>query len=354
MKNPVAALDSITIGKPQNVLVFHHDGFTLAGALVHAGIVGGSVTTEGWSRAVDFSTAVGEVLSQVRAAGVRRPPRHAVLVSASAIAALVDLPVDPQRPRPPAQMSELVRWELEPLFTQSTERWSIGALLMGRGYLDAPTRSDVMAEALSRNAAANQRITARFGEVAVSLGHVRREQNDACLALQERLVQLDEDLVCGWWPQRLEPDDEDGGDRRHSWFVSGIGDGLRRHWVRAFERNGIFLDTIYPALGAGFQSTAGGAGRERLYVDVQQEQFVVMRGRPGALRAYRVESLVDGGVNPAQVCGLCLEELRPDLEEILVNAPSADVGALRQSIADASKRPVHEAVSDNMHAGRAA
>lgn len=339
MTNPLAKLNSIQLGKPNAMTVLHHDGFTLTGSVVHAGIARLDVQASGRSRAIDPLVAVAEVVEQIREGGVRKLPARAVLVSASAIGALIELPVNPSVPRPPAQLQEMVRWELEPLFAQQAERWSIGSLLMGRGYLPAQRRAEVMTEVLSRNAASNQRLTVRFGEVASTLGLVTREQIDECLELQERLVQIDDDIVCGWAGQSAAGEEVDEESPRYRWYVSGIGDGMRRQWVKACQRQKLFLASIYPSLGAGFAG-ATGSGRDLLYVDVQQEEFAVLRGRPGALRALRLESAHDGLIDPLQVVGLCSEELRPDIDEVRVNAAAAAFERLRPLLEDRLERRV--------------
>lgn len=340
MKNPLQVLNNIQLGKPNSVLVFHHDGFKLSGAIVHAGITGQEIQSMGSSSAIDFSTAIAEVLEQIKTKGNGKVPKKAVLISASAISALIDLPINPENPRSPQQMNELVRWELEPLFAQQNERWSIGALLMGRGYLAQNKRADVMVEVLARNAASNQRMTARFGEVAQSLGLLTREQIDECLALQERLVQFDDDTFCGWVPQKTGDEvDIDNDVPRYPWLASGMADGLRKHWVKACRRNNLFLTAIYPSLGVGFELLQM-AERDELYVDLQQEDFVVMRGQPGSLRTYRVETGHDGDISPEQVLGLCHEEMRPDLSRITLNADDDVFASLSTVLADRLEREV--------------
>ncbi|MDZ7753600.1 MAG: hypothetical protein U5S82_18635 [Gammaproteobacteria bacterium] len=341
MKNPITILNNIQLGKPNNLLVLHHDGYTLEGAVVHAGLMDQEVQASGASRALDWVTAVGEVLERIRSAGVKKPPRKAILVSGSALSALLDLPVNPERPRPPEQMRELVRWELEPLFAQHHERWCIGSLLMGRGYLTQQQRAEVMREALARNAASNNRLTVRFGEVAQNLGHVKRAHIDEGLALQEKLVQLDDEVFCGWAAQRMPEDFEiDDEAPRYPWLASGIGDGLRRQWVKACQRNKLYLTAIYPALGCGFGTLEHTENREELYIDVHQEQVAVLRGLPGALRAYRVENTHDGAPAPEQIAGLCQEELRPDIGRVLLNAPPATFETLAPLLAERLDRSV--------------
>ncbi len=341
MKNPITILNNIQLGKPNNLLVLHHDGFVLEGVVVHAGLTGQEIQASGSSRAIDWVTAVGEVLEQIKTAGIKKPPKKAILVTASAMSALIDLPVNPERPRAPEQMREMVRWELEPLFAQQHERWCIGSLLMGRGYLEQEKRAEVMSEVLARNAASNNRMTVRFGEVAQGLGFVTRTHIDECLSLQERLIQLDDEACCGWAAQKLPEDFEiDDEAPRYPWLATGIGDNLRKLWVKACQRHKLFLQAIYPSLGVGFESLDTSDNREELYIDIQQEQFAVLRGLPGALRTYRVEDAQDGEIIPEQIAGLCHEEMRPDITRITLNAAQARFDVVAPMLQQRMERPV--------------
>lgn len=346
MQNPLSKLNSIQLGKPNSVTVLHHDGFSVTGAVVHAGIAGVDVQAQHTSKAIDPVTAVAEIADQLKSQGVRKLPAHTVLVSASAIGSLIDLPVSPDTPKVASQLGEMVRWELDPIFAQQNERWSIGALLMGRGYLAQDQRAHIMAEALSRNAASNQRLTVRFGEVARSLELVTREQLDECLELQEKLVSFDDDIVCGWAAQKPGIDDVDEEAPRYPWYVTAVADGMRKQWVKACQRQRLFLSGIYPVLGSGFASLSS-SGRDLLYIDIQQEEFCVMRGKPGALVSLRTENAVDGYVSSGQVSALCLEELRPDLNDVVVNVDAARFVELQQAMQDTLGREMRLLSSQN-------
>ena len=313
-KSLFARLNSIQVGVTGSQLLFETDGFTLYGVLAHAGVSALEFQAVGCSRALEFAAAVGEVLTQLRRQAGRRLPKKAVLITHSAIIALLDLPVDPAKPRPRAQMSELVRWELEPLFAQQNEIWSIGALLMGRGYLDAAQRREIAAEMALRGGPGSGRATVRFGEVALDLGYITREQIDECLALQERLVLFDDEVISGWVPQILR----DGEEREsHPWLAAGVGEAMRRQWVQAFRKHGLFLQWIYPQLGTSFGAVEREAGaREAMLVEIRTEQFAVVRGTPGQLAALRVAACRDGMAQADECAGLCHEQMRPDIERV--------------------------------------
>ena len=341
MKNPIAVLNSIQLGKPQSLMVLNHDGFTLSGIVIHAGLSGLEIQAASSSSAIDTNTAIADILQQIKAQGINKPPKQAILLSNSAISAVIHLPVSPEKPRTPEQMRELVRWELEPLFAHQNERWQLGALLMGRGYLTSEQRSEIMSEVLSRNVAANNRMSVRFGEMAQKLDYATRAQVEECLSLQESLVQYDDDIECGWAPLR-KPDNDDLDDEqpRFPWLATGMADGQRRTWVNACRKNDLFLGWIYPSLGAAFPLASKGLNRDVMLLDIQQEQFALLRGGREGLQTLRIESCRDGKPTSDQIIGLCTEELVPDLEHIILNAPRSLFETTAQPLANAAQKEV--------------
>ncbi len=344
MQNPLAVLNSIQIGKPGRVLVLHADGYQLNVALVQSGVAGATIRARAGSRALDPPAALAQALEGLRAGGVRRLPKKAVLISASAITALLDLPVDPEHPRPRDQMHELVRWELESLFSEQSLRWTIGAHLMGRGYLTPEQRTAIAdrqaLQALDTQSSpdvSDRPTKVRFGEVAVEAGLVSREQVDECLALRDELLPDDDQLVCGWLAQTRPvedelADDDDGGG--FPWLALAVPESQRRIWAKACKRQGIILETAYASLGAGFARLQVAPAEEALYLEVHPEQFAVMRGRPGGVRSLRIGSTQNGRLAPEDAVGLCREELTPDIQRLHLLAPHHEVDTLTEAITD--------------------
>ncbi len=346
MQNPLAKLNSIQLGKPGRVLVLHSDGYRLHLALVQQGVAGPAIRARAMSRAIDPQVAMAEALEGLRARGVKRIPKKAVLMSASALTALLDLPVDPDHPRPREQMHELVRWELESLFSEQGLRWTIGAPLMGRGYLTPEQRAAVAErqalQALdpeeASTAGPEPRVKARFGDVAVEAELVTRDQVEECAELRDQLFRADDQLICGWVAQSRPLEDEipDDDEDPHGfpWLTIAVPESLRRSWVKACQRQGIFLETAYAILGAGFSLLEVPPSAEALYLEVHPEQFAVMRGRPGGLRSLRVGNTRDGRLPPEDAVGLCREELGPGIQRIHLRAPEDQVGGLAEAITD--------------------
>lgn len=313
------------------VLALAHDGFCLHGALLARRGKGLALLGTGTSRAVSFAAGLGEVLAQT---GGR--PRQAVLATVSALAALLDLPVEAEHPKPAREMEGLVRWELEPLMAEQIGLWNLGALLEGRGYLDADGRAAVVTELAQRHAEANAlgarggQPPIRFGEAALALGLVRREQVEECLALQTQLQNIDDQVVCAWAPRGLTAD-----RGRALWLAAGMGMAVQSRWIEACQRHGLRLEAIVPLAGAGFPlAPATGA-----VVEAHSAQVLVARLREG--RPERLASRPLEGQAPLAVLRSLLSDLlEPDDKAIHLFAPRPDGAALGEALAAEFGRPV--------------
>jgi hypothetical protein len=305
----------IKLNKPGRLLVFESTGFALYGALAGCGISSSfTISKPAISTAVDFAAAVGEVLEQLRRqTNKKRLPKTTVLVTSSAAGELLSLPVNPKKPRPKAQMSEMVRWELEEMFALQGDIWSLGALLMGKGYIDGDRRRAVET---AETAGKGPRIG---GGVYAEM--VTREQFDECLTLQEQLTGSDDELITGWSCQG-------GGEEEgsYTWYCAGIGDGIRSQWARAFKKHGLFLAWIYPQLGAALPLIAPEREGGWLLVDIRQEQFGLFQGNKGRLNLLSIKPCRFGTVEPKLVAETVQELLHPDSRTVYLSAP-ADLGA---------------------------
>lgn len=305
----LARLQDFRPSRPGRVLVFASDGFALCGALASCNASSRfTLSPPCFSTAADFAAATGEVLAQLRRQG-RRLPKSAVLLSASAVGAVLELPVDPRKPRPAPQMAELVRWDLEELAVQQNDLWTLGALLMGRGYLDAGRRQE--AEAEGGHGAANA-----FAAL------VGREALEECLRLQELLAGGDGELLAGWAGQG-----EAEGEEGFLWTASGINAGLRDAWVRALARHGLFLRWIAPLCGAGL-AALGTLPERWLLVELQQEQAVLCTGRAERIEALNFRPFARGCCDTAAL----LERIRAALPagetSVYLSAPAAQAPEL--------------------------
>ncbi len=313
--------------KPGRVLAFATDGGLLYGAVVTTTLAGahhlGQVAV---SRAVEPEEAVAEILEALQqeaepeqqgpawkqalnkvtpAGGL---PKKAVLSTPSAISALLRLPVDPAQKKLHGQMQEMVRWEMEELFMDSSSLWSLGALLTARGALAPEMRGELESAALAEGRRPNADL---FQD------HVGREELDVCSRLQELWANVDDDLLTGWVPGGAEQNDEG-----FAWFCSGISEGAAGQWVEAMAKNRIYLDHIYPQLAAPLPLVPE-TEAPRLLLDCRREQFALVRFQRQALEGYQVRSCSLGRIDVSQVQELLVPPITDKVEQLFIN-PDTD------------------------------
>ncbi|PCJ32735.1 MAG: hypothetical protein COA90_02065 [Gammaproteobacteria bacterium] len=246
----INSLLSFSFGQKSQLLVCETDGFTLRGAVLSR--TGGdiSVLYKAQSQQADMADSVAELINSLKSDGWEGG--EAVLLSPTVLSTLIELPVDPKKPRPSAQMQELIRWEAEPLLMQHTTQWSVGHLLVGRGYMTEEQASAVIdlqqgkANAAGGLALADNFSLRRFGDLAEELGYIRPSQLKACLASQEWLKAEDEAIECGWSPQ-AEVSDVPG---TYSWLVTCVNKTLLQRWTKEFSNQGVVLQAMYPLAGS--------------------------------------------------------------------------------------------------------
>lgn len=272
--------------RPRSVLACLYDGVRFRADIVtrKGGIAETVATAE--SSSVEPNAALAEALSRLSAQN-HTLPKEACLVTPQVSVALLDLPVDPDRRRPHAQMQELVRWEMEAVAGQQAAFARIGRLLEGRGYMTAEQRADIVAE---QAAAAAERggKRARFGDLAFEAGYVTREQIDECLRIQETLLVIDDDVASAWVPQRIA--DEDGVERT-AWYAASVARTVRLTWDDAFRGNGLALRGLYPVSGtllATLESPSGEEG-EKLLIELFDGGVVVTRADGPTVTDMRAE-----------------------------------------------------------------
>jgi hypothetical protein len=315
---------ALGLGRPSRTLVFETTGCALYGLVATRGRAADpEFSPVAVSREVDFEKAVAEVRERLAAATGRRLPKTAVLVTPSAVGTLTSLPVSPQKPRPREQMKELVRWELQDLFARQDLAWSLGALLVGRGYLTPDERAELEADG-------------NRGGAELYAGMATRAQLDECRALQEALLSgegaEEDDIAAAWVAQAAA---EETGP--FTWHVAGIGDALRRRWVRAFKKNGISCSVIYPQLGAAIPLAGAGAGDDEgwLLADVRQEQFGMFHGEGGRLVSAATKACAGGVFDPLAAAEAARRPLRSGVRKVYCAAEDGQADALRAALEDA-------------------
>lgn len=336
--------------RPSSLLVCETDGFRLRASVLHR--QGGTLVAAfaAQSEALDYKAAVGEVVDQLRRHGWTGTGK-AVLSMPGVVSARIDLPVAPHAPRPPLQMQELVRWELEPLLMEHTTLWSVGKVLVGLGYLTEEQAREVLARQHKPSGGARQESRMemfslkRFGEVAVEMGLIEPRQIEEALARQSWLRAEGEDIACGW--SALPQTEETQGT--HPWLAAGVNQGLLQQWTAAFSAHGVKLEALYPVAGCAAALAPRVAGT--LVLEPGGGQMVGIRlGEVGLEALLAHESSLNGvlescletyhGLTPPEpeilwLAGEGAAELQPQLASVLgrtVQILQPEVGGVSGSV----------------------
>jgi hypothetical protein len=247
---------------------------------------GAGLLGEAFSREGRLGTALPAVLTALTAQGLARPGR-AILAARHVQAAVADLPVLPDKPRPPAQMRELIQADLEPALAEFGSLWSMGALLQGRGYLTASERERVGLEESVRRQ--NRHAQLRYGEIALELGLIERQALDDCLDQQAALQNLEATIVPAWCGRRE--------DRHAVWLVCGVGAKVYAEWREALAAANLRLTAVLPLAWLGSESDPAPQfaeqqrddGLPRISLELHLEEVVAILRRKERVVAARSE-----------------------------------------------------------------
>jgi len=228
--------------KANSLLIIESRGFGIKAYVVERR--GDEVELIGYAdnNIMESSAALVDIVAQLKRDGCSVPTK-ALLVSGAVTSALLPLPIEGDRKLSDKQMQELVRWELEPLFTESIGHWTIGGLLIACGYLKEPERKQLLeelGEQKERMAGRGGRSPARFGELAIRAGFVTKEQLDECLSVHEKNQLADPTIDCSWSDESIASEDQGG-----LWLCSAINAQVRNEWLAVFSEHKIFLEGIY-------------------------------------------------------------------------------------------------------------
>ncbi|WP_136678587.1 hypothetical protein [Neptunomonas sp. XY-337] len=297
---------SALFGEHYSLLAFQAGSFGLRGALVKNSKNKAVIAHVAESRTVDFTRAIAEILIELKRTS-KRLPKRAILLTPSVISAQINLPVSPLRPREDEEMQDLIRWELEGAVTQQNKHWMIGSMLIERGYLTPEQRDEVLDELQIRQAQGGPQSLVRFGDLAVQLNFINRDQLEECFTLQGKLVAVDDDLVYGWQASELERDGpsdeillsrEDDSDSSHPWLVCGMSKTVRRRWIGAFNLNGIHIEAFYSSLGSAFANLWHYCDQEhQALLEVHQEQLAFISGTPNTINEIAIAERAPGPVS---------------------------------------------------------
>ncbi|WP_026687234.1 hypothetical protein [Azovibrio restrictus] len=268
----------------QRLLILAWDVGGLSGVVAEQG-----ARDEAWqlsppvcSGITDFGHALDEVLAHLLQEGVA-PPRHCWLLSRLVVPALVDLPVDPESPRPAAQMRELVRSEMEPVVAEFGALWSLGAVLEARGLIDAAQREQVVLELAVRREQSGNPVS--FGRVALELEMISQSQLEDALKVQESLQMLESDLACGWAGH------VPAEGQTPVWLACATGLSTWEQWERACRQRNLRLVAASPLAWAA--SETPGESESRMALEIHGEDVVAVLRHRGHVASARSEGRLE-------------------------------------------------------------
>lgn len=311
----------------------------MSAALMDAGTPGHPVVARAWARSARFDTALAQVLQDFRTQAAPTPRRVVLAARHVVPTVLTQLPIDPENPRKPVQMRELLQTDLEQPLAEFGSLWSLGAVLQARGFLSAPQREQVtMEEALRRQNRAHQ---LRYGEIAIELGLIDRAALDECLDLQAAMQSLDAQLWAGWCGRTQ--------DKHPLWLACGVGRTTFQEWEDALAAHGLRLDVALPLAwlaGADSASDRGADPRKetwRVDLELHTEELVAVQYCNGLVVAARSEGRVERSLSAdwlLRVVGDWVTEPRVQLRVLCLHA-SDDVQceALAQNLTLLSGHP---------------
>ena len=346
----------------QKILVAESDSFGLKALVVYPSGNQLVIEKSAYSNNPDPQSALGEVLAQLGYEG-KELPKEAILNSANVIPALLDLPIDDSASLSSPKMLELVRWEMETLMSEQLSQWTIGWLLMGRGYLSETQRDEIlheMTDGAQISANRGGRAPARFGEEAIKREFVTREHLEECLALQENLFLLDDAIDCSWYPKPTDSSKNTG--QKGLWSCTAISSAQRREWVNAFDHHKIRLKWLYPI--AGVSACSLSLNHSPLDGPKTQQAQILCEIQSGYIACSRIENqqltqfshakCCDHSVTVDEIAALCQSLLSTDINDIFYSGQHPRINELVTALSTSLNRkmiPVSELLETQCQIG---
>lgn len=235
--------------KQKSLLVCEWDARVLRGYVFSRKGKKLQVTAQAEAEHLNPAEALEYILASLKQQGWQG--KQTIILTPSAMSAMVELPVSPKNPKPVDQMHELVRWEVEPLLMQHQSQWTLGFLLEHYGFISAEQANEIQetqkkqTQSLGVPRGPDRPASKRFGELALEFGYVTREQVQSLFVVQDWLRTEEDEVQCGWSPQG-EVEDAPGV---WNWLVTACYASTLHKWQELCEDNGLQLAGLMPSTG---------------------------------------------------------------------------------------------------------
>ncbi|MCX4190959.1 hypothetical protein [Methylophaga sp. OBS1] len=320
--------DKLTSLRPNNVMVCEWTGLSMQAAVFSKAGKKLQVQATASSDSIDPAVAFSQILSSLKTQGWQG--KHVVILTPSVITAMVELPVSPKKPKPVNQMHELVRWEVEPLLMQHQLQWTLGQLMESHGMLSPEQVLEInQAQKLQKQEGnRNERGNKRFGEMALELGYVTREQAQSLFVVQDWLRGEDDDVQCGWSAQG-EVDDAPGV---WNWLTTATHQSVIDKWSELCEDYKLHLAGLMPLTG---NSVALIEHAEKHLVVLETTEFITTSVHLKRDLIVSVQHYVN---RSASMLDACLEVFHAENAQhpgVVLAAPPDSLPSLRRSLSSA-------------------
>jgi hypothetical protein len=328
MMNLKRLTDKLSAIRPNNVMVCEWSGLSMQAAVFSKTGKKLQVQATANSDSIDPAVAFSQILSSLRTQGWQG--KNVIVLTPSVMSAMVELPVSPKKPKPITQMHELVRWEVEPLLMQHQLQWTLGQLMESHGMLTAEQVFEInQAQKLQKQEGNKaERSNKRFGEMALELGYVSREQAQSLFVVQDWLRGEDDDVQCGWSAQG-EVDDAPGV---WNWLTTATHQSVIHKWQELCEDYKLQLAGLMPLTG---NSVALIDHAEKHLVVLETTEFITTSSHLKRDRIVSVQHYVN---RSASMLDACLEVFHAENSQhpgVVLAAPPGSIPNLRRSLSSA-------------------
>ncbi len=317
----------LTTLKPNKVMVCEWTGLSMQAAVFDRKGKRLQVLATAESQKIDPAVAFTEILSSLKTQGWNG--KHVIVLTPSVMSAMVELPVSPKKPKPINQMHELIRWEVEPLLMQHQLQWTLGQLMESHGMLSAEQVQEInQAQKAQKQEAGKGERGKRFGEIALELGYVTREQSQSLFVVQDWLRGEDDEVQCGWSAQG-EVDDAPGV---WNWLATATHQSVMDKWQELCQDYKLQLAGLMPLTG---NSVALIDHAEKHLVVLETSEFITTSSHLKRDRIVSVQHYVN---RSASMLDACLEVYHAENTQhpgVALAAPPDSIPNLRSSLSSA-------------------
>ncbi|MCP4280797.1 MAG: hypothetical protein GY776_12420, partial [Alteromonas sp.] len=239
--------------------------------------------------------------------------------------------------------------EIDGASSDDSKQWLIGSMLVERGYLTTSQREEVVTELELRQDQGGEAAMARFGDLAVELGYLTEAKLQECFALQNKLIELDQDSIFGYQAELTENplDKQFSGlsddvlssnsdtQTEHQWLVAGIGRAIRKRWHGAFALNGLKLEAFYPDNGACYSALGLRTEEEhQCLLEIHSSHIVYASGSPKNLKVITSKARHDGNLTLDEVLAICPDNIANISDHLYLYSPDDALDELSFTLAE--------------------